>query len=249
MVKSQPTWRNQRIGDAYLARCLDRFLIKDPLVRILSLYKQWVGCGGILYHSPIFMELSSLIWMPKAPFKFNSTWLKDPSYIHLVNNYWLSHPPSSRRTLEKGFCDNLLEIKWLSIDWAKEKWDRDEQTLRSIELNLDNLLDEQGLGFTSEATKSHLLELEAQWSKILKEREETWHLRSWAIWLQASDENTKFFQNYVKGRKVCNTIWRMPMEDGSLDSSFNQLAHLGNTHFQNMFHPPPLVPPLLISFE
>jgi len=32
MIKSQPTWHNIRTRDASLARRLDRFLIKEPLV-------------------------------------------------------------------------------------------------------------------------------------------------------------------------------------------------------------------------
>lgn len=123
MVKSQPTWCNHRIREAVLARCLDRFHIKDYMLSRLLHYRQRVGLRGISYHSPIFMEIFGPSQKPRDPFKFNSTCLENPSYIQLVIRYWLSHPPSSGRSMEEGFSANLIEINQLSIIWAKEKRD------------------------------------------------------------------------------------------------------------------------------
>lgn len=53
MHKPLPTWRNRRVGTATLARRLDRFLMRGPLIQQLHFYKQWVGNGGISDHSPI----------------------------------------------------------------------------------------------------------------------------------------------------------------------------------------------------
>lgn len=103
MVKPQPTWRNCRIWEASLSRCLDRFLIKESLLHRLSLYIQWVGPGGISDHSPILMEIFGPSQKPRSPFEFNSTWLSDPSYTQLVTGFWLSNPPSLGRTFAEGF--------------------------------------------------------------------------------------------------------------------------------------------------
>lgn len=62
-------------------------------------------------------------------------------------------------------------------------------------------MDDNNKGFSSANEKAHLIELEKQKDRILKER-----LKSKAIWLQAGDDNTKFFHNFAKGRKVANTI-------------------------------------------
>ena len=61
----------------------------------------------------------------------------------------------------------------LSIQWAKREWDWDDQTLRSIEDKLADVLDENGRGFSTTEAKNILIDLEAPWSKIVKEREET----------------------------------------------------------------------------
>lgn len=84
----------------------------------------------------------------------------------------------------------------------KEKHQREELLLSQIESELSIMLDDRNLGFASADDKAHLIELENQKARILKEKEEYWHLRIKAIWLKAGDDNTKFFQNYAKGRKV-----------------------------------------------
>jgi len=61
----------------------------------------------------------------------------------------------------------------LSIQWAKREWDWDDQTLRFIEDKLADVLDENGRGFSTTEAKNILIDLEAPWSKIVKEREET----------------------------------------------------------------------------
>lgn len=100
------------------------------------------------------------------------------------------------------------------------------------------MLDDRDLRFTSVDDRAHLIELENQKARILKEREESWRLKSKAIWLQAGDDNTRFFQNYAKGRKVSNTIWNLPLPDGGVADT-NKLSHLGTSHFKNLFTNPP----------
>lgn len=64
-------------------------------------------------------------------------------------------------------------------------------------------------------------------------------LRSRAIWLKAGDDNTRFFHNYTKGRKVTNTIGNLPLLEGGVADTFNKLSHLGSTHFRNLYKNPP----------
>eukprot|EP00253_Pinus_taeda_P003595 PITA_03595 len=198
MHKPLPTWRNRRIGVAALARRLDRFIMKGPLIQQLHFYKQWVGTGGISDHYPIYLEILGPHKKPKAPFKFNHGWLQDPSYINKVKEFWTANPIDRSESLAKGLCSNLSQLKHLSIKWAREKHQQDNTTLLLIESELSSLLDERGLGFATAEDKSHLVDLENQKSKILKYREESIRLRSRAIWLKAGDDNTQFFHNYAK---------------------------------------------------
>eukprot|EP00253_Pinus_taeda_P009046 PITA_09046 len=202
MQKPQPTWRNRRVGTAALARRLDRFLMKGPLLQHFHHYKQW-------------------------------------EFIKLVNDFWKAHPIDKEASLAKGFCSNLTLLKHITINWAKEKNRKESEQLTSIEAELLSLQDDRNLGFISGEEKTRLIELENQKANILRLREESNRLRSRAIWLKVGDENTKFFQNYAKGRKVSNTIWNLPMLEGGLANTFNKLSQLGTNHFRSIYKSPP----------
>eukprot|EP00253_Pinus_taeda_P004922 PITA_04922 len=204
MQKPMRTWRNRRVGDAALARRLDRFLLKGPLIQKLHLFKQWTK-----------------------------------TFIKLVTEYWKTHPINREASLAKGFCKNLTELKHIVINWAKEKNRKESAQLTTVEEELSSLLDERNLGFSSAVDKTRLIELENQRSTLLRQKEESLRLRSRAIWLKAGDENSRFFHNYAKGRKVANTIWNLPLPDGGLADTFNKLSRLGTSHFRSLFRNPP----------
>eukprot|EP00253_Pinus_taeda_P003996 PITA_03996 len=195
MNKPLSTWRNRRVGEASLARRLERFIMKRPLLQQLHHYKQRVGTGGILDHSPIYLKILGPHHKLKAPFKFNHVWLQDPTYVRMVSDFWVANPIDRSDSMEKGFCFNLSKLKHLSINWAREKHQRENSTLLHIELELSSLLDERSLGFITAEDKSHLVELENHKAQILKEREESIYIRSRAIWLKAGNDNTRFFND------------------------------------------------------
>lgn len=107
MALLQPTWRNKRTGDATLASSLDRFFFNDSLLDHLSLYCQWVGLGGLSSHLPIYLEFASGDRKPKAPYKFNSTWLKDKGYLQMVTNHWKTYSPSHGQSVFEVFAKKL----------------------------------------------------------------------------------------------------------------------------------------------
>lgn len=57
LIKSRPTWRNSRVGEAKVAEKLDRFLLKEDLVSRIPCFRHWVGEGGDSDHLPILLEM------------------------------------------------------------------------------------------------------------------------------------------------------------------------------------------------
>jgi hypothetical protein len=92
-----------------------------------------------------------------------------------------------------------------------------------------------GGGYSSDELKEELLALEKWRRKILEAREEEWHLKIWALWLEKGDDNTKFFQAYAKGRKMDNTIWSLKDSEGRKVSSFDGMARIGKEYFHSLF--------------
>lgn len=80
--------------------------------------------------------------------------------------------------------------------------------------------------------KALLVLQEKRCREILKEREDLWRLKSRAIWLSSSDDNTKFFHAYAKGRKAQNIVWQLQDGLGNRVSNFDGLAHMGVSHFK-----------------
>ena len=59
--------------------------------------------------------------------------------------------------------------------------------------------------------------------------------------MESGDDNIKFFHAYARGRKSSNTIWSLQDSYGVAQNNFVDKAHIGVTHFKNLFKTPPEV--------
>eukprot|EP00253_Pinus_taeda_P033136 PITA_33136 len=120
LIKLKPTWRNRRVGEARVAKRLDRFLINEDLSALIPIFRQWVEEGGPSDHSPIFLDLSKSPPKPPTSFKFNSAWLQEPSFNQLFKETWIH--PDNRAAEDRGFLfmENLKRLKKATISWAKD---------------------------------------------------------------------------------------------------------------------------------
>jgi hypothetical protein len=127
-----------------VAKRLDRFLVTEQLVDRFYLLRKWVGEGGVSDHFPIFLELRLGPPKPLGPLKFNKTWLRDDSFINLVNSLWV--PYNSRAPLSASFqfATNLKRVKGPIKYWAHAKRIREDIELKQIEEDLSKIYDEEG---------------------------------------------------------------------------------------------------------
>ena len=129
----------------------------------------------------------------------------------------------------------MTRLKDSIIKWAREKKIQDEATLNKIEIEIERLLGSDYLGFQSTKDKDHLIQLEMEKAKLLRQQEETWRLKSMAIWLKAGDENCKLFHQCAKGRKSINTIWELKDQAGRVANNHAQLVDMGIRHFSHLY--------------
>lgn len=214
-------------------------LDKEDMVAHIPFFRHWVGSAGDADNFPFFLKLKGPNRKPGSPFKFNSSWLKDMSYNKLVHEIWSSHNGYLGLSLAQSFMEKLKKLKQSMISWAKEKSLRDEAILKFVEIDLEALESLEGDGYEMEEKKRRIKAMEGERYRILKDNEEKWRLKSRDIWLEAGDENSKFFQNYAKGRKNTNTIWELKNDEEVSASSFNDLSIMGVSHFKTLFKAPP----------
>eukprot|EP00253_Pinus_taeda_P015496 PITA_15496 len=200
-LKLHPTWINQRLGDDWIEKKLDRFLICDLLVENLQAFRHWVGDGGLLDHFPVFLEVKGYLTKLGNPFKFNSSWLSDASYTSLFNNTWKKDVFNEGDNRSQVFMDNLIRMKVASKHWALQKMLKEEETTNLVNSELALLADPNGNGYGTVESQNRIQELEMERRRILQLREQSCHLKSRAIWLQAGDENSKFFSQLCQREK------------------------------------------------
>ena len=83
-VKIVPRCRNKKTREERVVKWLDRILVVEALSDSVELLRQWLECEGKLDHSPIILEIRGIGKKSPSPFKFNVEWLKEPSFVDLV---------------------------------------------------------------------------------------------------------------------------------------------------------------------
>eukprot|EP00253_Pinus_taeda_P011302 PITA_11302 len=234
-ISLTPTWRNRRTEEDRIAKRLDRFLISEGLIRLVPLFRQWVEAIGNSDHFPIFLDLSFPPPKPPAPFKFNSSWLEEPSFNSLFKSTWICANRNATESKSYLFMENLKRLKTATKSWEKERQKKQNEELIKISEELKSLESMDSDGYSTQSSKDRILFLEKAQNQILLAKEKEWRLKSRAIWLKAGDENTRFFHNYAKGRESANTIWSLKDEAGRELKTFSELSSLGMRHFQNIF--------------
>jgi hypothetical protein len=120
----------------------------------------------------------------------------------LVKSNWTNIRDTEDIPTGIQFASNLKKLKKnLVIPWEKVKQKTEEHELQNIEEQLRLIQEDPEAGFMSDLAHENLKNMEARRRILLAEQEETWRLKSRAIWLENGDENTKFFKPMQKGGK------------------------------------------------
>ena len=72
-------------------------------------------------------------------------------------------------------------------------------------------------------------------TKLLTHKEETLRQKSRAIWLQAGDENSKYFHNYENRIRISNLIWETMDDSGNLVTHHGSIKDKVISYFSNLY--------------
>ena len=101
-----------------------------------------------------------------------------------------------------------------------------------IEGSIADSFNKPGFGFSTEADRNSLVNLESRRRNILFVREQEARQKSRATWLLCGDDNTSLFHKFANNRKNINSIWKIEGDDGILVEGFDSIVKAGVQHFE-----------------
>ena len=137
--------------------------------------QQWVGCGGLSDHLPIFLKIKNGPSQPSSSLKFNKTWLKDESFVNLISGLWTPFSPLCPMSVAFQFASNIKILKRAIKEWAMGKRFREERELKFVESKISRILDAEGGGMLTMESKELFTTLERRRKMLLQEKEDTWN--------------------------------------------------------------------------
>jgi ribonuclease HI len=234
-----PTWRNGRQGSAKISKRLDRFLVAESLLLPSYNSRAWVKMPFLSDHTPICLQIGEGRGSKGHPFKFNTLWLKDPTFINLVTSVWTDCTLVIPGDAQGNLFRKLNTLKSLSIHWLKEKKDREQAELNSIEFELEYLLKQQIQLPSSVETANRIRCLEDARNNLLRDEEERWRIKSRMLWLAGGDKNTSYFHRVACSRRAKKQIWEIEDANGTLHHSQAEIKSAAYTHFKTFFKASP----------
>eukprot|EP00253_Pinus_taeda_P024216 PITA_24216 len=207
----KPTWENGRTGQAYIAKRIDRFLIKASVIEKWGMPFSSIANEFSSDHRPISLEWRALQYRREYYFKFNRIFLEDKSFNDVISNKWMDMKGSAL-AIFLTFREKIQSLKKTAKEWQLQKIKHDKEELiniqKELEANTSSSFHNMSFG------KNNLIRtLEKRKHKLLLREEALWRLKGRALWLKEGDRNSKLFHNFANARRRRNSIWKI--EDGN----------------------------------
>jgi len=102
---------------------------------------------------------------------------------------------------------------------AKREKKRIQEEMKTVEEKMDSYFEKFPTQISLDEAKSQISVLLARKDDILRLEEQSWLLKSRAIWLKSGERDTKIFHKFAEGRRKTNTIWDIQSVNGDTLSS------------------------------
>jgi len=229
-----PTWDNSRIGQAYIAKRIDRVIMHVSIYAKMGTPVLSIGSDHISDHRPIFLKWREKVRRLGYPFKFNRVHLTDPSFNDKISNKWKSLHEDEMAPF-MPFRIKMDRLRIVTMEWQRLKRRLDKQELENARRELDSLCQSADPNSLSFDQKILIRNLEKKKQQILQRKEATWRLKSRAIWLKEGDRNTSFFHRFANARRERNTIWSIKDDLGNILSSQEEITREAVSFFHSHF--------------
>jgi hypothetical protein len=207
---------------------IDRALVSSEWISCWGNPSLWILPRTISDHCPLVLKHDNIDWGPR-PFRFNNHWLKHLDFNRVVEEFW-------RIQTRPGWMGFVLKEKLKGLKLKIKEWSRnvygaiDSKILILVGLSeVDLVLRKQK--FT---TLWHLL----------KSKDSVLVQRSRVRWLKEGDENTSFFHNCVKSRRIRNGIRALHVDGQWIETPLlvrQATVSFFQSHFQSSWWPRPIL--------
>ena len=229
------TWWNGRGAEdcvfKRLDRCLGNYELQQlfPGLQITHLIKQGSD------HSPLFIECLDQAPTVRKSFKFLNFWVKHESFLDTVRSNWKTEVEGNAFM---KFNSKLKNMKKVLSQWSRATFGDFFQKISNLEevIKVHERIFEES---PSVLNRAKLRQVEAELTRVYAIEEEYWKQKAGMEWFQDGDKNSKFFHNYVNGRRKMLQLKRIQNNQGQWLEDENEIAQEALRFFQEQFQQQP----------
>lgn len=220
----QFTWEKSRGKPGWVQAKLDRVLVSDDWNERFRGAKAQSIISSRSDHLPILLHVDreQARQYPKR-FKFENLWLKETCWREIVIESW-------NQSKGMDLSDRIYRCTTEVWRWGKVFTTNFRRRINFWERRMELLKrrsDDYGCSLFRESQFQHQRAIEHQ--NIYRKQ------RAKEFWLKAGDQNTTFFHNSVRKRRINNHIPRLKNENGEWEEKGPALNNLMIRYFQNLF--------------
>lgn len=218
------TWEKSRGKPEWVRERLDRCFATRTWWDLFPLCKLSMFHASVSDHEPLFLDLLNISCSRKAfRFKFENTWLKEPSFRSDVMQYWISLPTIN-------ILPKLISVSGFMARWGRNFFHKFREKIKHQKEVVAALVDRVDIDgvqqYFSENDKLH---------ELLLHEEIYWRQRAKTFWLVEGDANTKFFHATATSRRKANHVSFLMNDQGVPEYDHGKMCELVAAYFQKVF--------------
>ncbi|XP_041999976.1 uncharacterized protein LOC121749471 [Salvia splendens] len=165
-------------------------------------------------------------------FRFQNMWVRHGGFNELVREDWMAP------TDAEGLFN--LKLKFARIKGALKRWNK--EVFGNIHANLKNCeenIAEAQADFEGNASARNRMEVNkriAEYILLLKMEEDFWKQKAALQWLEEGDKNTRFYQSWVKQKRIRLRIHKI-IDNGRELTDDTDIKESAVSFFQNLLGP------------